>query len=226
MLVNTAHQTSEAHLHTLCQSWQATVRRPDRAQLIGHEHARLEPAKSTWNHHHPDPPFTYSLRVHALPPEWRVYLIVVTCSYLDAWHPLLKPASPGPECWSVMLLELPADGPGCHMTHLMTQGGAQARLGVKNLQGQVTDAAVMAKLPCSKAYCHVRDMGYPVQHDDMSGHSRCIVISLLWSICSKVQFDAWERNTTLQITDSWCDQDQDQLGSCSSDCRPYPAIPY
>lgn len=35
----------------------------------------------------------------------------------------------------MVLLKLPADGPGCHMTHLMTQCGAQAGLGVKHLLG-------------------------------------------------------------------------------------------
>jgi len=44
---------------------------------------------------------------------------------LDPGHPALKPAGPAPKRRAVVLLELLADGPGGHVTHLVGQGGAQ-----------------------------------------------------------------------------------------------------
>lgn len=60
------------------------------------------------------------LKVHTLPPEWCMYLIIVTGADLNARDSLLKSPSPAPESRSMMLLVLMTDGPGSYMTHLVT----------------------------------------------------------------------------------------------------------
>lgn len=76
--------------------------------------------------------------VAALPPEWRMDVIVVAGGDLQARHTCLKAPRPRPECRAVVLLVFPADGPGSHVAHLMSQCGAQASLSVQHLVGRVT----------------------------------------------------------------------------------------